>query len=147
MVDLDPADIPADSPLFGLIGEEESFTAGCDRFRHANEFEDERTQFFASADYLWGDHVTTFGAEYEEYELFNLFVPASRGRFRFFGYDDLINGEARVDYINVPSNNAAGRRRCLGLRQVLALRAGRLAGVAHSRSQLRPPLRALRAGR
>ncbi len=107
VVDLDPADIPADSPLFGLIGEEESFTAGCDRFRHANEFEDERTQFFASADYLWGDHVTTFGAEYEDYELFNLFVPNSRGRFRFIGYDNLVNGIARVDYSNVPSNVAA----------------------------------------
>jgi hypothetical protein len=107
VVDLDPADIPATSPLFGLIGEEESFVAGCDRFRHANEFEDERTQFFASADYQWGDHVTTMGAEYEEYELFNLFVPSSRGRFRFFGFDDLVNGEARIDYINVPSNVAA----------------------------------------
>ncbi|MEE4300230.1 MAG: hypothetical protein V2J24_12380, partial [Pseudomonadales bacterium] len=104
IVDLDPAALVG-TPLEGLIGEEETFTAGCDRFRHANTFEDERTQFFASADYQWGDHVTTFGADYEEYELENLFVPGSRGRFRFFG-DDILDDVARIDYTNVPSNVA-----------------------------------------
>lgn len=104
--DLDPADLVG-TPLEGLLGEEESFIAGCDRFRHANSFEDQRTQFFGSADYVWGDHVTTVGGEYEEYELDNVFVASSRGRFTFEGYDNLVNGVAEIDYINAPSNNTS----------------------------------------
>lgn len=63
-----------------------SFVSGCDRFRHANEFDDNRIQAYAAADYSWGDHVTKFGAEWENYELRNLFVQGASGRFR---YDDL----------------------------------------------------------
>jgi len=102
------ADSVAGSPLDGLIGDEPlDVIAGCDVFRHANEFNDDRSQFFASADYFAGDHVITVGAEYEEYNLFNLFVPFSRGAFTFESYDQIVNrAPADVFYVNVPSNNA-----------------------------------------
>jgi len=98
--------------LEGLLTEpgETEFTAGCDRFRHANDFSDERLQLFASGDYLVGDHIITGGVEYEEYELFNLFVERSRGRFTFNSLDDLINGDAVIGFRSVPSldpNDAA----------------------------------------
>ena len=96
-------------PLEGLLTENNglSLVGGCDRFRHFNAFEDERLQIFASADYLVGDHLVTAGAEYEEYDLFNAFVPSSRGRFRFFSYDDFLTGDGRVEYVNATSNNAS----------------------------------------
>ncbi len=87
-----------------------TFLAGCDRFRHANDFSDERLQIFASGDYFVGDHVVTGGVEWEEYDLFNLFVERSRGQFTFNSLDDLINGDARVEFRSVPSldpNDAA----------------------------------------
>ncbi|MFU8877103.1 MAG: carboxypeptidase regulatory-like domain-containing protein, partial [Wenzhouxiangellaceae bacterium] len=45
-----------------------TFTAGCDRFRHANTFSDERLQLFLSGDYVVGDHVLTAGVEWEDLE-------------------------------------------------------------------------------
>ncbi|MDT8439021.1 MAG: TonB-dependent receptor [Wenzhouxiangellaceae bacterium] len=86
--------------------------AGCDRFRHANDFSDERLQIFASGDYVAGNHVITAGLEWEEYDLFNLFVERSLGRFRFNSLDALINGNARVELRSVPSldpNDAAAK--------------------------------------
>jgi len=97
------------TPFEGLIGEDQSeeYILGCDRFRHGNEFNDDRLQIFASGDYFVGDHVVTFGAEYESYELFNLFLPSNRGRFIFENPEQLLNRTpGRVDYVNVPSNNA-----------------------------------------
>jgi hypothetical protein len=104
---LDAADAVG-TPLEGLFDDDDlDLIAGCDRFRHANAFEDERTQFFAKAEYLWGDHVTTVGAEYEEYELFNVFVFGSSGRFIYEGLDELIANTPEVDYRNATSNNAS----------------------------------------
>jgi len=82
-----------------------TFLAGCDRFRHANDFSDERLQIFASGDYFIGDHVITGGVEWEEYDLFNLFVERSLGQFTFNSLDDLINGNANIGFRSVPSLN------------------------------------------
>ncbi len=105
---LSPNDL-AGSQFDGLIGgssgSDEFFVGGCDRFRHANVFEDERLQFFASGDYALGDHLITAGLEYEDYSLFNLFVSSANGRFIFNDLDDIRNGTARVEYQNAPSNN------------------------------------------
>ena len=95
------------TPLEGLITDEADFVAGCDRFRHANAYNDERGQLFMSLDYLRGSHLFKVGFETEHFELFNLFVPSSNGRFVFDGYDDLVNRIARIDYVNVMTNNAA----------------------------------------
>jgi len=77
------------SPLEGLLTEGEGFVAGCDNFRHANEFDDERLEIFASGEYFAGDHILTFGGEFDSYELFNLFVPFSRGDFQFDNFEQL----------------------------------------------------------
>ena len=94
------------SPLEGLLTEGEGFVAGCDVFRHANDFEDERLELFGSGEYLLGDHLITFGAEYQNYELFNLFVPFSRGDFQFDNFDQLANANpSGIFTVNVPSGN------------------------------------------
>ncbi|NRA29935.1 MAG: TonB-dependent receptor [Parvularculaceae bacterium] len=86
--------------------EEFQVTGACDRFRHANAFEDERLQFLARADYSWEDHNFSVAVEYENYDLFNLFVQRSNGEFIFDGYDNLVNGVADVRYNNSPTNDA-----------------------------------------
>jgi hypothetical protein len=98
--------------LEGLIDEDETggrdvfLTGGCDRFRHANDFEDERLQFFSRANYTLNDHQISAGIEYENYDLFNLFVERSNGEFVFNDLDDLLNRNAFVTYRNNPSNDA-----------------------------------------
>ncbi|RFF28793.1 TonB-dependent receptor [Wenzhouxiangella sp. 15181] len=95
------------SPLEGLLTDSgNSFVAGCDNFRHANAFDDERLQVFASGEYFMGDHLITFGTEYQQYDLFNAFIPFSNGDFQFDSYDDLVNRTADVFYSNVSSNDA-----------------------------------------
>ena len=101
------ADDVAGTALDGLITDEVDLLAGCDRFRHANDYSDTRSQFFVSGDYLLDRHVLKGGFEHERFDLFNLFVPASAGRFVFNGFDDIVNRTARIDYVNVPSNVAA----------------------------------------
>ena len=83
--------------------------AGSDPFRHANAFEDEQLQLFGSADYIWNDHVITIGAEYQTYELLNLFGQFCRGQFEFDSVADVALGNAEVDYRNLPGNNCLDR--------------------------------------
>jgi len=103
--DLAPAGLTGSS-LEGLLADRVTLTAGCDRFRHANEYRDERLQVYADIDYLFGNHVLKAGLENERFELYNLFVPGSRGRFVFDGLEGIRDGIARVDYANAPSNEA-----------------------------------------
>ncbi|MDH3414862.1 MAG: TonB-dependent receptor plug domain-containing protein [Gammaproteobacteria bacterium] len=63
--------------------------AGGDRFRHANELDNESDVFRIKGDYVMGDHVITAGWERESKSVRNLFLPFSRGAFVFFGIDAL----------------------------------------------------------
>ena len=96
----------AGTPLAGLITDEADIVAGCDRFRHANAYNDQRSQFHAAVNYLRGNHLIQFGLELETFELFNLFVPTSNGRYVFNNFQAVLDKVARVDYVNVQSNNA-----------------------------------------
>jgi len=84
-------------------------SVGSDPFRHANAFEDESTELFFSGDYLLGDHIITFGAEYLDYELYNLFGQFCRGEFEFGSIQDVLDGNADVSYQNTPTNNCGDR--------------------------------------
>ncbi|MAP48961.1 MAG: hypothetical protein CMH90_05715 [Oceanicaulis sp.] len=108
------------SPLEGLLIDngEETFVGGCDRFRHANEFNDERLQLFAQGDYILGDHLITFGAEYEDYSLFNLFVAGSNGRFIYRSLDEIANNTPQIDYVNANTNNADDAAAAFGLEKI-----------------------------
>jgi len=95
------------TPLEGLVTDSiGDVVAGCDRFRHANEFNDERLQVLAKADYFLGDHVVTGGIEYEDFSLFNVFIQSSRGRYQFNAYNGLVSGQAFISYQNAPTNNS-----------------------------------------
>ena len=97
------------TPLEGLIshtGNPLTFIGGCDRFRHANEYEDQRLQLFARADYTWNDFIFTVGGEYENLDLYNMFVERSSGAFVFTGAQNILDRVANIQYRNVPSNVA-----------------------------------------
>lgn len=62
---------------------------GPDRFRHFNDLDNDYRTIKLKVDYLLGDHLLTFGYEQDKLEVFNAFVPWSRGEFRFASIDDL----------------------------------------------------------
>lgn len=68
-----------------------TIAAGGDRFRHANELDNESQLIRLKADWQLGDHLLTAGFEQEEYTVRNLFVPFSKGQYTFFSLDDLEN--------------------------------------------------------
>jgi hypothetical protein len=90
--------------LIGTASRE--FRFGPDEFRHANAFEDERTQYYGQGTLTLDNHTITAGGMFEDYELFNLFNPASRGVYSFTSLQNLQNRVASVRYSNLPSNNA-----------------------------------------
>ena len=96
----------AGTVLEDLLTGRVSVSAGCDRFRHANAYNDERVQLFGALDYLYNGHIFQVGMELETFDLFNLFVPGSAGRFRFFSFRNFLERRARVDYVNTVTNNA-----------------------------------------
>lgn len=99
----------AGTALDGLLTEDDlpDIVGGCDRFRHANKFNDERLQVLAKADYFAEDHVISFGLEYEDFSLFNLFISGgANGRFQYDSFADLLTGTADVNYQNDTSNDA-----------------------------------------
>ena len=79
-------------------------TGGCDRFRQGNTFDDERLQLFGAANYVIGDHFLTFGAEFENYELDNLFAQRSVGLFRYESIADLEAGFADRVQVQLPDS-------------------------------------------
>jgi len=108
---VDAADILADPAFAGTIDpltfeDDSTFVAGCDRFRHANEFDDSRLQIFGAAEYQWQDHVFTFGGELEDYDLRNLFLSDANGTFVYDDLTELATGDGvTVNYRNVVSND------------------------------------------
>lgn len=66
-----------------------TIAAGGDRFRHANELDNESRLFKLKGDYQLGDHVITAGFEQEKYSVRNLFLPFSKGNYVFGSIDDL----------------------------------------------------------
>jgi hypothetical protein len=63
--------------------------AGGDRFRHANELDNESELFRLRADFQAGSHLLTAGIEQEKYTVRNEFLPFSKGNYVFFSLDDL----------------------------------------------------------
>jgi len=77
---------------------------GCDRFRQGNTFADDRLQIFGQGTYIKGDHAISFGAEFQDYNLDNLFAQRSVGLFRFDNLDQLENQTASRVQVQLPDS-------------------------------------------
>ena len=104
-----------DTPFLNTGSSTRDIRLGSDRFRHANQFNDKRFQVYWSGDWTLGDHVVTFGGEFASYNLFNVFVPTSKGQFRFDSLGAFQSQTADlVTYANVQSNDALAGATTLG---------------------------------
>lgn len=110
------------TPLEGLLtnSAERLFVGGCDRSRHANVYNDSRLQLFGSADYTIGNHILTFGGEYQDFELYNLFVERTNGNFVFDNVQDVINHIADITYRNDVSNDKTSAASAWGYQTLAA---------------------------
>ncbi len=105
--------IPLGGTDFGLFeietpgdGDNGSIFLGPDFFRHANDLENDTWRYKFTADYAAGDHLMTFGLERESTDIFNLFVPGSRGSYVFDSIADLqAQTPSSLFYQNAISNN------------------------------------------
>lgn len=77
---------------------------GPDDSRQSNDLDWERFDFKLAGTYYYGDHKITAGIEYEEQDVFNLFMQHSQGEYRFGSIEEFELG--LVDQIYY--NNSAG---------------------------------------
>ncbi len=96
----------SDIANFEIETPEGSISVGPDRFRHANELENELWQFKVKGEYAYGDHLFKFGFERDDQSVFNLFVPGSEGEYVF---DSIADYQARtassLEYFNSITND------------------------------------------
>lgn len=79
---------------------------GPDQFRHANFLTTTNTQGQFEARYRLADHLIKGGIQWQEREIFNLFVPNSDGTYYFDSIADFRAGNAnRLQYTNNPSGD------------------------------------------
>jgi Carboxypeptidase regulatory-like domain len=80
---------------------------GADQFRHANFLTTTNTQGQFEARYRFTDHLLKAGIQWQERDIFNLFVPNSDGTYYFDSIADFRAGNAsRLIYTNNPSGDA-----------------------------------------
>lgn len=77
---------------------------GADDSRHANELSYELLTYIGKADYTIGNHTLTFGAEREEFDVFNLFIQEVQGEWLFNSIADFQAG----NFADFRYENAAG---------------------------------------
>ena len=96
----DIADVTVDNlPSGGQIA------FGSDEFRHANLLDNVKTTIKLDAEYLMDEHTLSFGGQYEDLDILNLFVPASKGVIYFDGLEDFENRIADYRYENGSGND------------------------------------------
>ena len=78
---------------------------GPDDSRQSNKLKYDNLTFKFAGTYYMDDHMIQFGLEYEDLDVFNLFVQHSQGEYRFSSIEDFENGIARVYYGNANSHN------------------------------------------
>lgn len=111
-IDLDNRQLPVAGTEFGEIqidvarpaGGDTTIYLGADDSRHANKLNYDLFTLKAKANYQAGDHFFTFGAEYEDFSVFNLFIQEAEGEWVFDSVEDFRNG----DFSDFRYENAAG---------------------------------------
>ncbi len=74
------------------VGNGQSVFLGTELFRHANELNVATDNIYLEGNYFMGDHDLTFGVDWREQDINNVFVFASLGEYVFESIDDYANG-------------------------------------------------------
>ena len=83
------------NPTDGRCSYAESVFIGADPYRHANDLENSTFSVDLTGEYLLSDeHTVSFGVGLEKIDIFNQFVPFSRGTWDFASIEDFRNQNA-----------------------------------------------------
>ncbi|HET6602735.1 MAG TPA: carboxypeptidase regulatory-like domain-containing protein [Xanthomonadaceae bacterium] len=77
---------------------------GTEQFRHANALATETLNAFWAGNLYLGDHEVKFGFDYEDNDIFNLFLESSLGNYFFSNLDDFRNGVYRSYLFRTPAS-------------------------------------------
>lgn len=89
---------------------------GPDDSRHANQLTNETLQIRLSGEYLLNDHALSFGWEFEQVDVYNIFMQHYLGSWYFDSIDDFEAGNADwFEYQNNPSLNRDDAAASFGL--------------------------------
>ncbi|GAB2191464.1 TonB-dependent receptor [Sessilibacter sp. MAH1] len=93
----------------GANGDRSTIYLGTDDSRQSNDLNYDNLNFKFAGTYYSGNHVFSGGIEYQDLDVFNLFVQESIGEYRFNSIDDFEAGQAsRITYESaVGTNNPA----------------------------------------
>ncbi|MDO6642083.1 carboxypeptidase regulatory-like domain-containing protein [Shewanella sp. 5_MG-2023] len=79
---------------------------GTEKYRHANELNNQNLEIRFVGDYYLDEHNIGFGFQYNDVEVFNLFAPATMGSWRFDSIEDFENVLVdKFEYANAASGN------------------------------------------
>ncbi|PIC00719.1 hypothetical protein CSW60_03935 [Caulobacter sp. X] len=80
---------------------------GPDQFRHANALDEQETRYQAVAEYSWRENRFKIGAQARKADVFDVFVPNSRGQYYFDSIADYQAGKAsQLIYANSVTGKA-----------------------------------------
>lgn len=80
---------------------------GPDQFRHANALDEQETRYQAVAEYSWRENRFKIGAQARKADVFDVFVPNSRGQYYFDSLADYQAGKAsQLIYANSVTGKA-----------------------------------------
>jgi len=98
---------PTNSTITSCASGFSSVRFGPDAFRHANQLDIQEAVFQGTATYSLDDHVFKFGYQGSNKEVFNVFVPNSRGTYYFDSIADFQAGRANsLTYSNSVTGKA-----------------------------------------
>ncbi len=101
------------------VGSGQSVFFGTEEFRHANELNVVTDNIYLEGNYFLGDHTLTFGVDWREQDIRNLFISQALGYYEFASIDDFANRiHSRYEYnrgTNVPRPEANWSWENLGL--------------------------------
>ncbi|WP_133406992.1 TonB-dependent receptor [Parashewanella tropica] len=79
---------------------------GTERFRQANELNNQKLEISFAGDYVLGDHILGFGFNYSDLKVYNLFAADFKGRWVFNSIEDFRAGKVgNFTYNNAKSKN------------------------------------------
>jgi len=82
-----------------MVGDGDSVFFGTEEFRHANELNVVTDNIFLEGNWFLGNHNLTFGFDWREQDIRNLFISQALGLYEFDSIDDFANGiHSRYEY-------------------------------------------------
>jgi len=77
---------------------------GAEESRHANELNVETENFYAAGNYFKGNHTFTFGVDWREQDIHNIYIRHALGSYEFDSINDFANGIHDFYQVNLGVN-------------------------------------------